>query len=106
MNKLEKQVLEEMITRKIIRTNRIPVALCEALDCTENSLEDGILTVLNDKAYIERNDLELNIDAIDTVLKYGRDKELDLEFGFSSILESYVISTISEIIEIDLLEWM
>jgi len=107
MNKLQANILEGLIIRAV-KNNQdvISITLLEALDCSENGLEDSILELLEDGSYIQPSDMTLSIGSIDNILDYTKEKKLGLEFGFSSILESYVISTISEIIEIDLLEWM
>jgi len=106
MNKLQESVLVEIVTRRVMKMNYICPALCEALSCTENNLEDGIMEFLNDEAYIQDGDLRMEISNIDIVLRYAKEKDLDMSFGFSSILESFVVSGISEVINIDLLEWM
>jgi len=104
MNKLQSLVLEQLVTRATRHADYKPTPLYEALDCHENSLEDAILEVLEDGAYIVPADMSLSLDSIERILEYGVEVDLTLEFGFGSVLESYVISQISRLIGVDLLE--
>ena len=67
---------------------------------------DKTLEILEDGAYIQPEDMALDVDSIDRVLEYGKERDLTLEFGFGSVLESYVISKLEELLKVDLLEWM
>ena len=111
MNYLQAKVLEDLIYGKVKEAienveTEIPNALYQALDCGENDLEDAILELLENQAYIQPDEMGLNVDSIDVILEFAKDKELSLEFGFGSVLETFVIDQVGIILDYDLLEDM
>lgn len=106
MNKLQTNVLEALVSIKVMRADYIPTALYEALDCSEHSIEDAIIELLEDGAYLVPDEMALSVDSIDVILGYAKEVELTLEFGFGSVLESYVISKLDDLLGTDLLETM
>ena len=106
MNKLQLEVLENLVREKIMEMDYIPTALYNALDSNENRLDDDIMDLLECGAYIVPDEMILTVEDIDTVLEYGMDYELDITLGFGSVLESYVMTELSNILGVDFIELM
>lgn len=106
MNRLQNTVLEALVSKQVKSAEYIPIALYEALDTADSIIVEDILDLLDRGAYVAPDEMALSVDSIDTILRYGRDKSLTMEFGFGSILESYIVSMLSELLGADLLECM
>lgn len=108
MNKLQALALQEYITRQIEEYEQedlISYTLLEALGL-EGDLVEQVLDLLDKQAYIQPDELTLSVRSIDELLEFAEFKGLSLEHGIGSILESYVMSELSLILELDLLEWV
>ena len=111
MNNLQQRVLEELVYSKVKealdnKELNIPTALFEALDCSEDELNDAVMELLENGAYVQPDEMSLSVDSIDVMLEFALERNLTLTFGFGSVLETFVIDQISFIIDCDLIEWM
>jgi len=106
MNAIQIESLELFILKQTSKHSMTtPNALYEALGCTvSRAFETAIFELLDDNAYVQPNDLTLSTYAIQDILDYGAEVDLDITLGFGSVLESYVVSNVGIILEMDLIE--
>jgi len=107
MNELTRNVLKMMINRKVTAYNeQFDIdTLCELLNCVPNTLEDSIIEVFTyERISIEVDDI--SICAIDEVIAYAVSKALDMTLGFESFAESFIATELSQLMDMDMLEWL
>jgi hypothetical protein len=105
MNLLQQAILEKFINEQLVKNdNLITATLIQALNTTEENLLNAIMEIIKNQAFVENDQMKLDTYEIDEIVCYGNLKKLDFTLGFSTILESYVMSTLTEILEIDLIE--